>query len=139
MKKFKRGFTLIELLVVIAIIGILTSVVLSSMNTARDKSANANIKANLQGARQQVEIFYDTNNTFVGICTEPNMLLIFDSAATAAGVLPAAIECNSDAVSWAIQAPLKIPDANGDTYWCIDENASPKGELAPLGASLVCA
>ena len=34
----KRGFTLIELLVVIAIIGILSSVVLASFNSAREKA-----------------------------------------------------------------------------------------------------
>lgn len=58
---WKKGFTLIELLVVIAIIGILSSVVLASLNTARGKGNDASIRANINSTRAQAELFYDNN------------------------------------------------------------------------------
>jgi prepilin-type N-terminal cleavage/methylation domain-containing protein len=61
---FRAGFTLIELLVVIAIIGVLSSIVLASLNSARDKGNNAKIKAQLSGLRAAVEIYYDTNQGY---------------------------------------------------------------------------
>lgn len=46
-KSASRGFTLIELLVVIAIIGILSSVILASLSTARTKGQIAAAKADM--------------------------------------------------------------------------------------------
>lgn len=57
------GFTLIELLVVITIIGLLASVVLSSLNTARQ---NARDSARLQEARQLMTALELYRNTHGG-------------------------------------------------------------------------
>jgi prepilin-type N-terminal cleavage/methylation domain-containing protein len=57
----KSGFTLIELLVVIAIIGILASIVLASLNTARKKSRDVRRVADLDQIRLANELFFDSN------------------------------------------------------------------------------
>lgn len=70
--KDKRGFTLIELLVVIAIIGILASVVLVSLNSARQRGRDARRAADLSQVRTALEIRandgqpYPTGTTYAG-------------------------------------------------------------------------
>lgn len=63
MKKTQKGFTLIELLVVIAIIGILSSVVLASLNNARRKSRDARRLADLQQIKLAAELYFDANGS----------------------------------------------------------------------------
>lgn len=84
-KKNTRGFTLIELLVVIAIIGILASVVLASLNSARDKGADAAVKSNLNNARAEAELFYDNNGrSYDGVCAASGANVIGDNMQGAA-------------------------------------------------------
>ena len=64
MFKSKKGFTLIELLVVIAIIGILASVVLASLNSARRKSRDARRVADIKQIQLALELFFDAKRYY---------------------------------------------------------------------------
>ena len=58
---YKKGFTLIELLVVIAIIGILSSIVLASLNSARKKGRDARRVSDIKQLQLALELSYDAN------------------------------------------------------------------------------
>jgi prepilin-type N-terminal cleavage/methylation domain-containing protein len=102
MKKmnFKKGFTLIELLVVVAIIGILASVVLASLNSARQKGSDAAIKANLANMRAQGEIIFADQNCYSSAGT----------VACAAGAIAAAA-CPSPGTSGTLFANTQVQSA----------------------------
>lgn len=109
----KKGFTLIELLVVIAIIGILSSVVLASLNSARNKGEDAAVKANLSNIRAQAEIVYDNTGNYADVC---------EDATVARGVSAANGQCFDDSDTatndgWAAYAPLS---SDPDVYFCVD-------------------
>ena len=57
-----KAFTLIELLVVIAIIGMLSSIVLVSMNSSREKARDAKRKSDLEQMRTAVLLYADDHN-----------------------------------------------------------------------------
>jgi len=154
MKDFKKGFTLIELLVVVAIIGILASVVLASLNSARTKGSDAAIKAALSGARAQAELFYDTGQTYAGVCAvgagtinamvlnaaqklaPGNIPLILSTsvyAYSASGASGSAV-CHDSANAWAAIVSLKSPvGATGG--WCVDSTGASKESLT-LGSGI---
>ena len=115
---FKRGFTLIELLVVIAIIGILASVVLASLNSARDKGADAAAKSSMNNARAQSELYYDDNaRTYTTVCTAGtnNISALLDAADAA---VTAADACFDIAAGWAASIDLNATGAAG--WYCVD-------------------
>ena len=59
-----KGFTLIELLVVVAIIGILATVVLASLDSARSRARDARREADIRTIQTQLEIYFLDNGTY---------------------------------------------------------------------------
>lgn len=63
----QRGFTLIELLVVIAIIGVLSSVVLASLNTARTKARDAAVKTGIRQLVTLIQLDYSDTGSYAAL------------------------------------------------------------------------
>lgn len=64
MRPSQKGFTLIELLVVISIIGLLSSIVLTSVNSARAKARDARRIADFKQIQTALEFFYDSQGRY---------------------------------------------------------------------------
>ncbi len=61
-----RGFTLIELLIVITIIGIISSIMVSALNTARIKARDASRVVAITEMRKALEQYYSAHGHYPG-------------------------------------------------------------------------
>src|SRR3989344_8001350 len=139
-KKFNLGFTLIELLVVIAIIGILSSIVLVSLGTARKKGQVAAAKGELTDIRNQAELVYSTDGDYDSACagagpvTIAKGLTVVPSSPTNANVQKTLLSISKrgfftsigcDAASGAQTWAAAISDVSTlDPVFCIDSSGS---------------
>jgi len=74
----RQGFTLIELLVVIAIIGILSTLAIVALGSARQKARDSKRVADLNQIGKALELYYSDNNTYPTIIT-PGQSISFGS------------------------------------------------------------
>lgn len=86
MKNSQKGFTLIELLVVIAIIGILATIVLTSLGSAQNKAKDSKISGQLSSMRAQAQLATATGAFTGGVCATTSSTL-FDASTGVGGLL----------------------------------------------------
>jgi type IV pilus assembly protein PilA len=121
--KRNKGFTLIELLVVIAIIGILSAVVLASLNTARAKGKDASAKSSIESIRASADIYYNgpglnsygpagsTGNA----CTDADVARLIGAVQLLTATAPVCVVTSGNNGGYTVYDIL-----NDGTYFCID-------------------
>ena len=151
-----RGFTLIELLVVIAIIGVLSAVVLASLNSARSKGNDAGVKANLNTVGTQAALYLSDNSNSYGtfnngtantpgscpttagtgsVFLDGTIVKAIASALVDAGAGGATL-CVASGSTYA--AAVSRPETVNSTYWCVDSAGSHCGVSSLTAPSCSC-
>lgn len=124
------GFSLIELLIVITIIGVLSSIVLSSLSNSRARAYDSKVKQQLSSFRTAAEIYFSNNGDSYGppaadcaavgsIFTNVQPQNGTPGIYIAPGNLPDFAEpptCQSTNSAYAVKASLY----SGNEYWCVD-------------------
>lgn len=137
----KRGFSLIELLISITIIGILSSVVLSSVSNSRARAFDTKIKQQLSRFRTAAEIYFTNQNDSYGPATNLCSEGLFNDFTTtngtpgvyiAVGNLPdfSQVVCAATDAAYAVKASLY----SGNDYWCVDSKGASRLINGPVGA-----
>ena len=115
------GVIIAAFLPALAVLGILSSVVLVSLNTARQKGFDAQTESILSQMRVEAEVYYGNNNSYstakncaTGMFSDPSLSTI--TSGLKSGTV---LTCYADGSSYAISAPLSTTGQN----FCVDSSA----------------
>ena len=105
----KKGFTLIELLVVIAIIGLLSTLAVVALGSARVKARDSKRVSDLKQVQTALELYYTDNNAYPA----GNALLFGEAAGClclgSAGLVRLVVPIHIWVKCQKIQVPIIIP------------------------------
>ena len=138
MKRNQKGFTLIELLVVIAIIGLLSTLAIVSLNSARSKARDAKRVSDMRQIQTAMEVYYTDFSSYAVSCSGivkgcadanfttfvPNLSKITDPSASATACNATNTQCD---YAWSASSP---PSATAYTILFWTENSTVQGLTA---------
>jgi|SRR3989344_3147109 len=138
----RKGFSLVELLIVITIIGILSTIVLSSLSNSRSKAYDTKVKEQLSSFRTSAEIYFTNQSPtsyapVVNSCTNGIFADLQDVNASPGLYLTVAnlppntqVVCSASDSAYAVKATLY----SGNAYWCVDSLGTSKSIIGAIGA-----
>ena len=136
LKKTLRGFTLVELLVVIAIIGLLSTLAVVSLNSARGKARDAKRLADIRQIQTAMELYYQNASTPgypagaaipLGSATAAKLC---DAASSSAGFQAATVACSGSTLMGSVPsapAPQDGSCTSGNNAYVYTVNATSTG------------
>ncbi len=132
-KVVNKGFTLIELLVVIAIIGLLATVVMTSLSVSRARAEIAKVLTDYKSLSNALELYRQNNNgTYPGDPDISNPISIADLTSTylsdylkqVPSVSPAVINMNAGIPNPDVYYAQNPLGGTHPRYYCGDENSN---------------
>ena len=139
-KKTEKGFTLIELLVVISIIGLLSSIILSSLNGARLRGRIAKRLSDMHQVQIALELYYSANGSYPNSATWRSQCPTWGSF-SASNVIPGLVPTylpsfpSDPMMVIAIDLSCYIYRSDGTDYVFLDHNVPELEGSAPNYAS----
>jgi len=159
-----KGFTLIELLVVIAIIGVLSTIVIWALSSAKNKNADATVKEALSTIPSQAELFHADNNSryvvnstiyvcspssprsiypiLLGAAHNVNLTSVVINNIPSGGNPLLTAKCNNSLDAWAAEVPLKnkknIGGPGKSAMFCVDSTGFVGARSTSMGLNVTC-
>jgi len=130
------GFTLIELLVVVAIIGVLSSVVISSLSSARSKARDTKRISDVRQIQNTLEIYFADNGyypeaTILGTRCNTNLPTATPAGSNSLSVLKS--------LSFLKEIPIDPLNTSGSPSYCYEYIGLGSRSSFPSASSLYCA